>query len=165
LFINTAVVMENNLNFIELRIKNVDELLKETHDYIKWQAPVDVEYMSQEDIFKVSCEAMRVTVRLTQIVSWLMLQKAILAGEISRKALLVDISPILQGKPCLEESSEVDPFFPPRLRELLRKSRELYVQTLRLEEMSLKNSPLPEEIKKRRAKGYHAVPLLRLKKT
>lgn len=37
--------MENNLNFIELRIKTVDELLKETHAYIKWQAPGDVEYI------------------------------------------------------------------------------------------------------------------------
>lgn len=150
--------MIKNMNFIELKIKNAHELLEETHNYIRWQAPLDVEGMSREDIFKVSCEAMRVTVRLTQIMGWLLLQKAIVDGEISREESFSDSFPLLQGKSCLESSGESDPHLPIRLRELLKKSREFYLHTKVLEELSLKDTPLPEEIKVERAKGYSTVP-------
>ena len=156
--------MKKNINFIDISIKNANELLEETHHYIKWQAPLDVAPMSRDDVFKVSCEAMRVTVRITQILGWLMLQKAVLEGELSREDVLSDKPNILQGKPCLESSSETDPLLPLRLRELLKKSRSLYLQTMRLEESSLKNASLSEGTRKKGDKGYHAVPLLCIKK-
>ena len=143
--------MKEHTNFIELSIKNSNQLLAETHRYIKWQAPLDIEYMSKDNILKVSCEAMRVTVRITQIIGWLMLQKAILEGDITREEVLADNLHILQGKTCLDAESETDTLLPQRLRELLIKSRELYIQTMKLEAMSLRAPPLPEEIKKRSA--------------
>ena len=152
--------MIKHMNFIELKIKNANELLEEIHNYIRWQAPVDVEHMSRDEIFKVSCEAMRVTVRITQIISWLMLQKAILDAKVSSEEVFLEKFPILQGKSCLEKSSEIDPQMPSRLRELLIKSRKLYLQTKMLEGLSFQRHPLPEEIKKERAKGYYTVPSL-----
>ncbi|MBA3813335.1 MAG: DUF1465 family protein [Alphaproteobacteria bacterium] len=153
-----------DLNFIELRIRNANALLKETHDYIKWQAPSDIEYMSRDDIFKLSCEVMRVTVRITRIIGWLVLQKAILDGEFSREDNFSDKSRILKGKSGRESPSENDFQLPQRLRELLKKSRILYEQTMRLEEISLQEPPSSEEIKKMGIKGCHAVPPFYLKK-
>jgi regulator of CtrA degradation len=152
------------MTFIELRINRANELLKETHNYLKWQAPLDIKYMSQEDIFKVCHEAMRVTTRISRIIGWLMLQKAILEGEVSLEDVFYEKTRILRGPSCLEASSENDFQIPYRLRELLKKSRSLYIQTMKLEEVSLKNPPPPAEIKKRGAKGCYLVPHTRLKK-
>lgn len=140
--------MKESKNFIEFSLKNSTQLLDETHHYIKWQAPLDVKHMSKDNILKVSCEAMRITVRLTQIIGWLMLQKAILDREITREELRTDQPHVLEGKTCLDAKSEGDTLLPQRLRELLKKSRELYVHTMKLEEISLRTSPLPEEIMK-----------------
>lgn len=141
--------MKKHTNFIELKIKDADKLLNEMYSYIKWQAPLDIKGKSPGDIFKVSCEAMRITVRIMRIISWLMIQKGIVDGELPQDAPS-NRPRIFQGKPCLENLSENDPQLPPRLRELLKKSRDLYMQTMRLEEISLKKALLPEEIKNRR---------------
>lgn len=150
--------MEKRTHFIDIIIKSANELLEKTHGYVKWQAPLDMEYMSINDRAKVSHEVMRVAVRLSKIMGWLMLQKAILEGEILRGDLLPDKFLILQGKTCLENASETDPCLPRSLRELLKESRELYLRTMRLEEGSLKVPPPLEEIREKRVGGYHTVP-------
>ena len=126
------------LAFIDTRLQGAHELLHATHDYIKWQAPKEVKKMDTKQAFKVSCEAMRVTVRMTQIIAWLMLQKAVLEGEISRKEVLLEECRVLRGKHCLESNTEKDEELPPRLRELLKESRELYERILRLDKMARK---------------------------
>lgn len=143
--------MKKVTNFIEVSLRNSNQLLNEIHHYIKWQAPLDIEYMSKDNILKVSCEAMRITVRLTQIIGWFMLQQSVLEGDITRDEVRADSPHILQGKTCLDAQSESDPLLPYRLRELLKTSRELYVHTMHLEEISLKKLPLPEKIKKTHA--------------
>jgi regulator of CtrA degradation len=141
-------MMKQDINFIEISLKKAYQLLEETHHYIKWQAPLDIQRMSKDNILKMSCEAMRITVRITQIMAWLTLQKSILAGESTPEDVHSRNAPILQGKTCLEIASETDLLLPERLRELLKKSRLFYIQTMQLEESSLRNRPLPEEIKK-----------------
>lgn len=117
------------MDFVDLLIKQSNDLIQKSHIYFKWQAPLDIEHHSREDIFKVSMEAMRVTVRLTQVMGWLMLQKAALADETIQPTNL----PILEGEACLESAAEDDEEIPYRLRELLKESRELYVRVMRLE--------------------------------
>ena len=131
------------LAFINSRLKEAHTLLHATHDYIKWQAPKDVKEMDTKQTFKVSCEAMRVTIRMMQIIAWLMLQKSVLAGEISQKEFLSQECRVLRGGHCLESDSEIEKDIPPRLRELLKESRNLYVRILRLDETSRKSSSSP----------------------
>lgn len=146
--------MKSQKSFIELRIKTADDLLTEIHNYIKWQAPLDIKNMSRDEIFKVSYEAMRITIRVTQIIGWFMLQKAVLEGELSKEDIISEHITVFQGKHCLESLSETDLQLPHRLRELLKKSRNLYLQTMRLEAISLRTPPLPEQIKKERQKCF-----------
>jgi regulator of CtrA degradation len=124
--------------FVDQTLHGAHTLLKSTHDYIKWQAPLDIEKRGYQETFKVSCEAMRVTVRMTQIIAWLMLQKAVLEGDLTREEVLSDEYQVLRGKTCLESSSESDAQLPPRLRELLKESREFYLRILRLDKLSRK---------------------------
>lgn len=129
------------LVFVDQTLQGAHTLLKSTHDYIKWQAPLDIENRGHQETFKVSCEAMRITVRVTQIIAWLMLQKAVLEGDLTRDEILSDEFRVLRGQTCLESSSESDPQLPPRLRELLKESREFYFRVLRLDQLSRKRIP------------------------
>lgn len=125
--------MVNSLSLIDTRIEGAHDLLHATHEYVKWQAPLDVERMNSEQVLKVSTEALRVTVRLTQIIAWLMLQKAVLEGELSQKEFLSSDCRVLRGKHCRESASENDEDLPLRLRQLLKESRELYLRVVRLD--------------------------------
>ncbi len=46
--------------FMDSRLKGAHKLLHGTHDYVKWQAPFDIQHMDADHAFKVSCEAMRI---------------------------------------------------------------------------------------------------------
>jgi len=140
--------MVEPLVMINVSLKGANDLLHATHHYIKWQAPLDIQDMNNKKVFKVSSEALRVTVRMTQIIAWLMLQKAVLADEISRKDVLSEDYRVLRGKACRESTSETDPELPPRLRELLKESRALYERILRLDKLARRKPILARNIQK-----------------
>lgn len=79
-----------------------------------------------------SCEALRVTARLTSVMAWLMMQRAIQRGEVAEEQALAGAA-WLDGDPvCLTEADE--PLLPQRLQSLLRRSLLLYVRVSRIEE-------------------------------
>lgn len=125
--------MSSPVTLIDSKINEAHRLLDATHDYIKWQAPKDMDTMDPHMTFLLSSEAMRVTVRLTQIIAWLMLQKGILEGELTSEDTLSESCRVMQGEECLYQSSEEDKSIPPRLRELLKESRIFYFSILRLD--------------------------------
>ncbi|MBY0272987.1 MAG: DUF1465 family protein [Alphaproteobacteria bacterium] len=125
--------MSSPVTLIDSKIEEAHRLLSATHDYIKWQAPKDMNTMDPHMTFLLSSEAMRVTVRLTQIIAWFMLQKAILEGELTSEESLSESCHVMQGEECLNQSSEEDKEIPPRLRELLKESRIFYFSILRLD--------------------------------
>jgi len=139
--------MAKVLPFVDEKLEDAHAFLHTTHNYIKWQAPLDVKKMNLQQTYKVSCEAMRITVRLTQVISWFLLQKAVLEGELTREEFLSEDCRVLRGKHCLENESEFDPELPPRLRELLKESRELYLRILRLDTFTREQTLRPKKRK------------------
>lgn len=128
--------MEQNPSLVVFN-KTYDEanvLLLEAREYVKFYAARDVQHLPPIERLKVSCEAMRVTARLTQIMAWLLMQKAIRAGEVARDDYLTDEAKILVGGTCLDTSSQEDLAVPPRLRDLLSRSFTLYQRVQRLDE-------------------------------
>ena len=82
---------------------------------------------------KVSCEALRITSRLSHCLAWLMVQKAINAGELPPEAAL-DPDKRLDGhQVCGVVGAEDDPELPQEMRHLLAKSRRLYERVSRLD--------------------------------
>ncbi len=84
---------------------------------------------------RVSCEALRVTSRLTQVMAWLMLQRAVSDGEISAQEACAEKNRLSGQAVCLDCSASDDDFIPPGLRSLLNRSLKLYERISRLEEM------------------------------
>lgn len=82
---------------------------------------------------RASCEALRVTTRLSHCLAWLMVQKAIHAGELPPEAAL-DPDKRLDGHDvCAVTEAEDDPEIPPELRSLLTRSRRLFERVSRLD--------------------------------
>lgn len=80
-----------------------------------------------------SCEALRVTSRLTHCLAWVLIHKAIHAGELSPDAAYDPENRLSGGPVCLSMGGEANPRLPRRLRGLLSDSRALYVRLSRLD--------------------------------
>jgi regulator of CtrA degradation len=90
---------------------------------------------------RMSCEAMRVTSRLTQVMAWLMMQRAVVEGEISADQALDDANRLSGTEVCLDETHNKDEELPRGLRSLLERSLRLYVRIAHLEEQMLRGRP------------------------
>ncbi len=88
-----------------------------------------------------SCESLRVTTRLMHVVSWLLVRKAVAAGEMSKhegdaperrlgRAGDAELGPERLGQ------------LPPRARELVESSRDLYERVRRLDDQLASEVPL-----------------------
>src|SRR5687767_7960954 len=74
---------------VHLLHKTFDEtlaLLVTARDYMSYAVPVKQPDLEPAQRLQVSCEAMRVTARLSHIMAWLLAQKAVQAGEITAGA-------------------------------------------------------------------------------
>ena len=83
---------------------------------------------------RLSCEAMRVTSRLTQVMAWLMVQRAVHEGEIGAEDALSEANRLSGADVCLDDTFAGDQSLPGGLRSLLDRSFRLYQRVARLEE-------------------------------
>ena len=97
--------------------------------------------MTPNDSMLASCEAMRLTSRLTQVMAWLLVQKAVHAGEMTRaEAKAPEFR--LDGKSVCEETQlPVEGNLQPRLAELLESSHNLYRRVARLDALQGPTEP------------------------
>lgn len=121
---------------VHLLHKTLDEtlaLLVQARDYMSYAVPAAKPDLLPAERLRVSCEAMRVTARLSHVMAWLLAQKAVQAGEISPVAAAAAYRLSEDDLCLLEESAESLAALPEGLRELLEKSRALYVRVTRLD--------------------------------
>ena len=111
-------------------------LTREARDYLTHREPADRKKMSPADRMAASCETMRLTSRLTQIMAWLMVQKAVHAGEMTREEASAPEFRLSGKAVCEETAPPLDGAnLQPRLVELLERSLNLYQRVARLDAM------------------------------
>lgn len=108
------------------------DLLIETRNYMAYKAPRDCRGLDAEASLRVSCEAFRVTSRLTQVMAWLMAQRAAHAGEIDIEEACADHFRLSGHGVCLDEGGD-GADLPGGLRSLMRRSLHLYRRIDRLD--------------------------------
>src|SRR3546814_17499671 len=91
--------------------------------------------MTPNDRMLASCEAMRLTSRLTQVMAWLLVQKAVHAGEMTREDARAPEFRLAGKSVCAEAAPPVEGTLQPRLAELLERSLSLYLRVARLDAM------------------------------
>ena len=112
------------------------DMIVETRNYMAHVTPRVAPRPRHPDM-RFSCEALRVTSRLTQVMAWLMLQRAVTCGEISPEEACQDCNRLSGQDVCLDTNAMEDDTLPPGLRSLLARSYHLYQRVSRLEEMVL----------------------------
>ncbi|MCG8597534.1 MAG: DUF1465 family protein [Kiloniellales bacterium] len=82
-----------------------------------------------------SCECLRMTARLTQVIAWFLVQKAVHAGELSREDARASHRR-LGGQEVCEPGRELKGAeLPPTLADLQRRTADLYARVARLDAM------------------------------
>ncbi len=82
-----------------------------------------------------SVETMRLSARLMHVMAWLLVQRAVHAGEIGPEQAREAPHRLGGRAVCFASGGEGSGALPARLRELLRRSRKLYQRVARLDEM------------------------------
>jgi len=110
------------------------DLIVEARNYMAYKALTERRRMDRLQSLKLSCEAFRVTSRLTQVMSWLMAQRAVQDGEISLDEAIEKFR--LEAEDvCLDDSGHDDDGLPEGFRSLQHRSHRLYQRISRLDRM------------------------------
>lgn len=115
-------------------------LMVEARNYMAYVERRERERAGVVTGLRMSCEAMRVTSRLTQVMAWLMVQRAVHEGEISADEALTEPHRLSGGDVCLDETFTGDETLPGGLRSLMDRSYRLYVRIARIEEQMLRRT-------------------------
>lgn len=105
-------------------------LADEARSYFDNQARDDRLALAPADRVALSCESLRVTTRLMHVIAWLLNQRAVRAGELTRaeaaapERRLGDVAPV---------DEELLPRLPEAAAEIVQASRELYERVRRLD--------------------------------
>lgn len=109
------------------------DLLVETRDYIEWEWPLMAAKQGHAARLAANGEAMRLTTRLIQVMAWLMVQKAIHAGELTREEADNDTYRMSGEAECLDWKSARALPLPVEFRSLMDRSYDLYCRIRRLD--------------------------------
>ena len=111
------------------------DLLVEARNYIAFQCPMESRNLVPLARLLVSQETMRISCRLTQVMAWLLAQRAVQSGEISEHQALTDEFSLGASQICLDERWLDDERLPAALRRLMQRSLDVYRRVERLERM------------------------------
>lgn len=109
-------------------------LLLEARNYLTYGDARDRARLSPVQRLTVSCETMRLTSRLTQVMAWLLVQKAVHAGEMTEDQAASDEFRLSGHSVCTIVTVDVGQVIPMALRSLLDRSFSLYERVSRLDD-------------------------------
>jgi regulator of CtrA degradation len=124
---------QSTVAFFDSTFEEALALTREARDYLTHGEPRQREHMTPNDRMLASCESMRLTSRLTQVMAWLLVQKAVHAGEMSREEAKAEEFRLAGKTVCEETKPPVEGSLQPRLAELLDRSHHLYQRVSRLD--------------------------------
>jgi regulator of CtrA degradation len=111
-------------------------LMVAARDYLGNARPASAPGLTSFERLAINCEAMRLVARLTQVMAWLLAQRAVHAGEITAADAASEQYRLSGSASCLAETKDGSAPLPPRLYELMAESRQLYVRVARLDAMT-----------------------------
>lgn len=124
---------DSTVAFFDSTFEEALALTREARDYLTHQEPRERGHMTPNDRMLASCESMRLTSRLTQVMAWLLVQKAVHAGEMTREEARASQYRLGGQSVCLDGKPPVEGTLQPRLAELMQRSLSLYQRVARLD--------------------------------
>ena len=118
--------------------KTFDEgmaLVEETARYLDGKGREEARGLPRKAAMLYAGESMRVTTRLMQAASWLLVQRAVHDGDMEAGAASQDRYRLGSKEICLGKSAEGVEILPPSLQDLLTRSDKLYRRIARLDDV------------------------------
>ena len=109
------------------------QLTREARDYIAGRGAQERAKLSPGGKLAASCEEMRLTARLTQVMAWLLTQRAVHEGEMTRAEAAEPEHRLAGQAACLADPVVPKEELPERLADLLDRSQNLYERVQRLD--------------------------------
>ena len=131
----TEAVVFGPKRFIDRTFDEALALLEEVRSYILYEERSDRHALPPAARVRQSLEATRMTARLTNVMAWLLLQKAAAEGEIDKADANKDENRLGGREACMDDTGAEDEELPQRMRDLLERSHRIYVRVARLDEM------------------------------
>jgi regulator of CtrA degradation len=110
-------------------------LVEETARYLDGKGREEARSLPRKASMLYAGESMRVTTRLMQAASWLLVQRAVRDGDMARSDALHDRYRLGSREICLGVCAEETDSLPVQLRDLLDRSENLYRRIARLDDV------------------------------
>ena len=120
--------------FLESTYQEAYDLLLEAREFMEKKVPEIRKHSSQPYRLAISVETMRLTTRLTQVMAWLLTQKAVYLEELTPQQAARHFYRLGGQKICLEPGRVDYEILPIQLRKLLERSYCLYARINRLDQ-------------------------------
>ena len=118
---------------VEAEYGRVYDLLVESEGYLARRPRLATAVPAEDRSFVVRQE-MRITTRLAAAMAWLMMARAVTAGEIpDHPDALEEVDPFDLATCCLDTQDHQDDRLPKRLRDLLRRSYLAYIKIVEMD--------------------------------
>lgn len=124
--------------FTEKTYHDAIALVSDTVGYLENQGIIDRDSLDAFGRTAFAAESLRLTTRLMQVVSWFMVQRAVMNGEISKDQACEPERRLGAVDLCLDDSMAGIGNLPEGMQDLLSRSRSLFEQVCRVEEMLLR---------------------------
>lgn len=111
-------------------------LLVEARDYLATEEQADRARLALADRLRLTCEATRLTSRLTHIMSWLLARKAVFAGELTREEAVRPPYLFERNETLADGDPKAYENLPEILSQLMDRSHRLYVRVARLDDLA-----------------------------
>ncbi|MCH7937043.1 MAG: DUF1465 family protein [Proteobacteria bacterium] len=122
--------------FIDRTYGETLQLLEEARDYSVHDWKEESDHLPAIETIQVNKERMRLTARLSVIMAWLMVHKAVSAGEMTPAQAQSDTYHLTAHDVCLPGDSAEELKLPDRLKRLLNRSFELYGRVSKMDRMA-----------------------------
>ncbi|GGE38813.1 hypothetical protein GCM10007276_15160 [Agaricicola taiwanensis] len=111
-------------------------LVEETASYLDGDGRTESRVLERTVALAYATESMRLTTRLMQLASWLLIQRATNEGEMTLEQAQEERAKVKLAKPVRPTSAEVYAQLPERLRDLIERVERLHARIVYLEKQS-----------------------------
>lgn len=129
-----------NIAFFKPLMDETMSLLIEARYYVSEKASKEAKQLPVDKGLTASMESMRVVSRLTQVMAWILTQRAVVSGEITSEEALTAERRLGGQDICLIDTASYDEALPKELRHLLQRSFALYQRVARMDQMAEKRA-------------------------
>ena len=122
--------------FINRTFDETLQLLEEARDYSMYYWKEDVRGLPDDESLRVTSEKMRLTARLSGIMAWVMVHRAVAGGEMTAEQAQSGEYHLSAHDVCLTDNRDKPNACSEHLNGLLDRSRDIYSRVIKMDQMA-----------------------------